>query len=402
MDQKNTWLVKFLSVIAAFSLWLYISNINDNQRPQTITVPVEIINMDAVTEKNLILLPNQKLSVELNVRGTPTDISNGEDDFRVLVDFSLYGLSKGELRLPVIIDKQPVNVTVLNSEVYFVKVQFDDLLRKTVPVKVSLGGKIKDGYYAMPQNVSPTDVVVSGAARYVTQVVAVEARGDLKSSDKNLKLSLPLKPVDATGKEVINVELNSENVTVDIPIKKTKTVSINVVTKGNISKDMFLRTLVLTPEIVDIAGEEEVINSIVSLDTETIDLSTISPKNNIVAKIIVPEGVSFINSDGTVRIKATMEKIVQKSITVDIGIKNLNDTFTAVLDNPKAVVVVAGPESTINALKPTELSCVVDLGGITAEGDHSIQIDTTLPEDISKISITPQNAKVTVKKKVSG
>jgi YbbR domain-containing protein len=402
MDQKNTWLVKFLSVIAAFSLWLYISNINDNQRTQIITVPVEVINIDAVTEKNLTLLPNQKLSVDLNVRGTSTDISNGEDDFRVLVDFSLYGLSKGELRLPVIIDKQPVNVNVLNSEVYFVKVQFDDLLRKTVPVKVSLGGKIKDGYYAMPQNVSPTDVVVSGAARYVTQVVAVEARGDLKSSDKNLNLSLPLKPVDATGKEVSNVDLNSENVTVDIPIKKTKTVSINVVTKGNISKDMFLRTLVLTPEIVDIAGEEEVINSIVSLDTEAIDLSTISPKNNIIAKIIVPEGVSFINSDGTVRIKATMEKIVQKSITVDIGIKNLNDTFTSVLDNPKAVVVVTGPESTINALKPTDISCVVDLGGITAEGDHSIQIDTTLPEDISKISTTPQNAKVTIKKKVSG
>lgn len=400
MEQKNTWLIKVLCVIAAFSLWIYISNVDNNQITQRVyNVVVTPINTEALTDKKLVMLPDQQLTVTLNVKGTPTDISLGKDQFKVLVDFSLYAVSKGEIRLPVIIDRQPANVTILNSDTYFVKVQIDDLLQKNVPVKLSLSGKMKDGYYAIEQNMSPTDVIVSGPARYVNQVTAVEAKGDLKNADKDLTLSLPLIPVDSTGKEVKNIIKNAEKVQVNMSIKKTKTVSVTPDTKGTLGKNMVLKTLTPIPEKIDIAGDENIINGITSLKTEKIDLGKLTPDSTEVVNIIVPEGVHLINSDGTVKVKASIDKTVEKSFSLDIGVKNLADSFTAVLGTTKASLVVTGSEAQINALKDSDISCSVDLTNINTEGDHTLQVNVSLPSGVNLVSASPPSIKITLKKK---
>lgn len=400
MEQKNTWLIKVLCVIAAFSLWIYISNVDNNQITQRVyNVVVTPINTEALTDKKLVMLPDQQLTVTLNVKGTPTDISLGKDQFKVLVDFSLYAVSKGEIRLPVIIDRQPANVTILNSDTYFVKVQIDDLLQKNVPVKLSLSGKMKDGYYAIEQNMSPTDVIVSGPARYVNQVTAVEAKGDLKNADKDLTLSLPLIPVDSTGKEVKNIIKNAEKVQVNMSIKKTKTVSVTPDTKGTLGKNMVLKTLTPIPEKIDIAGDENIINGITSLKTEKIDLGKLTPDSTEVVNIIVPEGVHLINSDGTVKVKASIDKTVEKSFSLDIGAKNLADSFTAVLGTTKASLVVTGSEAQINALKDSDISCSVDLTNINTEGDHTLQVNVSLPSGVNLVSASPPSIKITLKKK---
>lgn len=400
MEQKNTWIVKVFCIVAAFSLWIYISNVDNNQITQRVyNVAVTPVNENAITENKLVMLPDQQLTVTLNVKGTPTDISLGKNQFKVLVDFSMYGLSKGEMRLPVIIDRQPANVTILNAETYFVKVQFDNLLEKSVPVKLDLSGKVKEGYYSLEQKVSPTDVIISGPARYVNEVVAVKASGDLKNADKDLTLNLPLKPVDASGKEVKNVVKNAENVEITIPVKKTKTVAIIADTKGSIGKNMSLKNLIPIPEKVDIAGDESVINGITSLKTEKIDLGTLVPDGTTVTTIILPPGVRLINSDGTVKVKAVIDRIIEKTISVDIGVKNLNDTFTAALGTTKASVVVSGTESEIANLKESGFTAIIDLANLNSEGDHTVELKTSGPEGMKMVSINPQTVKVTLKKK---
>lgn len=400
MEQKSTWLVKIFCVVAAFSLWIYISNVDNNQITQRVyNVAVTPINSEVLADKKLAMLPEQQLTVTLNVKGTPTDISLGKDQFKVLVDFSMYALSKGEIRLPVIIERQPANVTILNSDTYFVKVQFDDLLEKSVPVKLSLSGKVKEGYYSLEQSVRPTDVIVSGPARYVNQVTAVEAKGDLKNADKDLTLSLPLVPVDSSGKEVKNVEKNADKVEILMPVKKTKTVTISPDTKGTIGKNMLLKSLTPVPERVDIAGDEDIINSITSLKTEKIDLSKLTADSNIVVNIDVPAGVHLLNSDGTVKVKVAIDKVLEKTITLDIGVKNLNEAFTASLNILKVNLVVSGTENQIKAIKDSDFSCDVDLKDLNTEGEHTVQVNSNIPSGINEISISPQTIKVVLKKK---
>jgi YbbR domain-containing protein len=281
-----------------------------------------------------------------------------------------------------------------------VKVTLDDLIRKTFPVKVNLSGKVKEGYYAYPQNVAPTEVEVSGAAKYVNQVVAIEAKSDLKSTDKDLNMKLPLRALDAAGKEIKEVNISPDIVEVIVPVKKIKTVPITVETKGTLNKIYSMKgILVSTPDKVEIAGDETSVNNVTSLKTEQVDLSTLTPNKTVIAKIILPPGVTLLDSDGTVKVKATLDNVVNKTFQGLIQLKNMNEAYTAVIDISKLVVEVTGPEEIINALKNEDFDYIIDGSSFTDEKEHTINVNVKIPEGLTKVSQTPQSVKVTVKKK---
>lgn len=401
MEQKNTWLIKICCVIAAFALWLYVTNVESNQTPQSVVVPVTLTGTENVTQQKLkIIPPSQAYTVTLHVRGSLTDIALGKDQFKVVADLSEFQFSKGTKNIPVRIDRQPANVTVLNSENLYVPVSFDNLLEKTFPIKLNVTGKVKDGYYA-PQNynINPTDVVVSGAAKFVNQVKSVETTIDLKSAEKDLGFKLSLKPLDAAGKEVKDVELNPTDVYVSIPVKKVKTVGINVKTKGTLPGGLALKSFDILPDKVDVAGGD-LLNNITALDTEPVDLSTLTPNKTITVKIIVPDGIILTsNSAGEVKLKVNMDKIIQKNFSLDIGIKNLDAAYSAVLNNPKVALVISGPETQIATLKNEDFNCFIDLNTITTEGNHTLPVNLTIPEGITRISQNPQEVVATVSKK---
>lgn len=400
MDQKSTWLIKICCVIAAFSLWLYVTNVDNNQVSQRITVPVTLTGIESVTSQKLKVLPGQQFNVTLSVKGTPADVALGKDQFKVVADLSQYAVSKGERQIPVIVERQPANVSVLNSQAYYVKVIFDDLVEKSLPVKVAIDGKVREGFHALQQTIRPADVTVSGAAKFVNQVVTVEATVDLKNSDKDINSSLVLKAYDAAGREIKDVDIEPSTVDVVIPIKRTKTVGINAKTVGNPINGYQLKQLIITPDKVDIAGGD-VVNSIISLNTVPIDLSTLSPNKEIVVKIDVPSGISLINSDGTVKVTAILDKIDTVNKTLDIQVRNLSSDFDATLDIKALSLVISGPKSQLDTLKDGEIACFVDLSSITNEGDHTVPVKVSVPNGINIVSSNPQNVKVTMKKKAA-
>ncbi|ERI95300.1 YbbR-like protein [Clostridiales bacterium oral taxon 876 str. F0540] len=399
MDKKNTWLIKVCCVIAAFSLWLYTSNLEGSQVPQQVKVQVTLQGLDNVTEQKLkVLPPSEPYTVTLKVTGSLTDVQLGKEQFKAVADLSEWVFTKGERDIPVRIERQPANVTILNSSILSIRVAFDDLKQKSLPIKVNTDGKVKDGYYAMTQNLTPSDAVVSGAAKYVDQVASVGVSLDLKNADKDLNLKLPLKALDSSGREVKNVDITPDAVELSIPVRKTKTVGISVVTKGNLGKDYSLKTIVTVPDKVDIAGGEAV-NNITELKTEAVDLSTLSPNKTITAKLVVPEGINLINSDGTVKIKATMDKIIQNSYSSDIQVKGLNDAFTIALDNSKLTLTLSGPESIISTIKNENINANIDVSSLSAEGEYSVKVNYAIPDGTSKISANVENVKVILKKK---
>jgi YbbR domain-containing protein len=399
VDQKNTWLIKICCVIAAFSLWLYIINETNTQTDLTVLVPVEVTNVEAVNEKGFAILPGQQFTVNLKVKATTADALSNKSQFKVVADMSTYAVTAGENRIPLRIDRQPPNVNVLNSEAYYVKIELDELIKKTFPVKANLTGKVKDGYYAFSSSITPTEVEVSGAAKYVSQVATVEAKSDYKGTDKDLNMKLSLRALDSAGKEIKEVTIRPDTAEVIVPVKKTKSVGIKVETKGNLPKGFNLKALVPTPEKIDIAGDES-INNISTLSTEPIDLSTLTPNKVVVVKIIKPNGVSLLDSDGTVMVKAILDNVIEKSFQVSIQLKNVNEAYNATLDNNKFTVVVSGIESAVNALKNDDFSYTIDAGSLTAEGEYPINITSVkVPDGVTKVSHTPQSVKVTLKKK---
>lgn len=404
MEEKNRrqqLIVRITCLIAAFGLWLYITNVDNPIATYKLTnVPVKLINVETLYQSKLALLPGSQPTVTITLRGTASDyMSIKPEQFNLVADMSAYVLKKGENNIPVqvVASPNPDSIKIVNSDNLWVKVNLDDYLEKTVPIKLNIGD-VQQGYFPMQPQLRMTDVIVSGAAKYVNMVDNVVAKCDLKNYTKDVSMTFPLQAINSSNNVIINdVKLNPGFIDVTIPIKKVKTVGINIKTTGTLNKNVVLKSLTSAPEKIDIAGDDNVLNGITNVDTKPVDLEKLQ-NGTIKVPLALPSGVIAVNSDSTVKVTVSMDKNIEKNLSLDITVKNPGDGLNYTLSDTKVSLNVTGPESSINNLKPEDITCIVDLNSL-AEGDYNLPVNITLPGGITKISSTPETVKVSLKKK---
>ncbi|WP_411679061.1 YbbR-like domain-containing protein [Clostridium thailandense] len=403
MEEKNKrqqLIIRACCIIASFILWLYIFNVENPIRERKISVPVTVVNKDKLSESSLVTVGEEQTKVSLTIRGNSSDVYLVKpEEFKLESDLSAYGVKKGENKIPVVIKKSPQNVSIVNSENLWIRVVLDDLKQKTIPVKVVIEGKAKEGFFAMQPIYKTTEVEANGPSDSIKYVNSAVAKYDVKNSEKDIVTVLSLQPLDSSGNVVKGVSIKPESIEITVPIKKIKSVPINVKMLGNLNNQSSIKSITPTPEMIDIAGDEKVISNVNSIDTEDIDISKINNKDSIEAKIIVPKNVILINSNGTIKLNINFNKSTQKELSLDIVTKNLGNNYTANLDKNKVNITISGAENIINNLKPENIECFVDLNSLQ-EGDQNVNININLPDGVSKVSQDPSSIKVTITKKV--
>lgn len=396
MDEKNKkdWLVRICCFIAAFSLWLYVSNVDNTKKTASINVPVELLNVDAISQGKLIVVPGQKISITLKIKGQSIDVYSAKpDQFKIIADMGTFSLKKGENRIPVEVRNSPENVNVVNTDLW-VKVNLDALVEKSVPVKTNLDVKTKSGYYSSEPIPKPSQVIITGPSTFVNSVQYVMAKkGDIKDIDKDTYLTLPLQAMDGSGRVINEVKIEPTTVEVLIPIKKSKSVTVNLKTKGNLPNGITLKSINLVNEKVEITGTQADLNKINSIDTEDINMNGINSSGTIKVKLIIPDNVAMLNGNGYVNVSANIDKVIQNTITKDIQIKNLGQNLEAKLDKTKITLVIQGNETVLNNLKIESIICYVDLNG-KLEGDLVVEVIippvdgvTILSSDIKTVNV---------------
>ncbi|APM37606.1 YbbR-like domain-containing protein [Clostridium kluyveri] len=403
--KENQILIKICCVVAAFILWLYIYNIENPTVERKITVPVTVVNKGILAQSKLVQVGKKEFSVSLLVKGNASDLySIKAADFELQLDLNSYVMKKGENTVPVSVKKSPDDITIINNENLWIKLQLDELKQKTFSIKAVSQGKVKEGYYALEPILAIQQVEISGAEDVINKVKTVVGSYDLKSASSNINTSLALQAQDVSANVLGDVVIKPSSVKVTIPVVKIKTVPINIKLQNDASD--ISKSITVEPEKVDIAGEEKVIKDINGIDTESIDLSKIQGEENIQAKLIVPQGVKLVTGTGIVKLKINSSelnnsnKTSQKEMNLNIQIKNLNDAYTAQLSSNSVSVVVSGSESIINNLSENSISCYVDASSLT-EGEQTAGVVISLPEGVSLVSQDVQNVKLQVSKKTS-
>lgn len=400
--KRQQLIVRITCLIVAFGLWLYISNVENPLGTYKLTnVAVKLISVESLSQSKLALLPGGQPTVTITLRCTAADFAAIKpEQFNLVADMGAYVVKKGENHIPVqVVDSpNPDNVKIVNSDNLWVSVNIDDYVEKTVPIKLN-AGDVKQGYYSLQPQLKMTDIMVSGAAKYVNMVDNVVAKCDLKDYTKDTSLTLPLQAVNSANNVVVNdVKLNPEFIDVTIPIKKVKTVGINIKTTGTLNKNTILKSLTAVPEKIDIAGDENVLNKIDSIDTEPIDLGKLQDNSTFTVKLAMPVGVIPVNSNGIINVTASMDKSTETKISVGISVQNLGDGYSYTLSDSNVSLDILGSENIISNLKPEDITCSVDLNSLT-EGDYNLPVNVTLPDGITQVSSTPTTVKVTIAKK---
>jgi YbbR domain-containing protein len=401
VEKKNNRqiLIKLCCVIASFCLWLYISNVENPISTYVIkNVPVQLINVDALNESKLTVCPNQNFSVSISVRGTSLEVMKAKpSDFKIVADMSEYAVKEGENRIPVEMVHCPNNINIENSNNLWVDVQIDKLYQKNVPIKVKVQGKTKEGYYYLDPNLSETEAIISGPSKYASIVTNVVANVNVENLSKDLDVDSQLEAVDENGKIVDNVSIKPQKVEVTVPINRSKTVSINVVTVGKQQSGIDIKAIYSVEQSVDIIGNYNKVKNISSINTKPIDVSSISGSNTLSVKLDLPEGISTVSGKNSVNVKINVDTIIQKTFATNINVINLPQGFNCSLDNNSVNVTVSGDSSVINTINSADVKATIDASSFK-EGVNSINPVIVVPQGTTNVGVTPSTINATLTK----
>lgn len=402
-DRKQQFIIKTCCVIAAFVLWLFITSTENPVNAYWLrSVPVQLLNADALERSNLILVPDQEFTIDINIKGASTSIlmAKKTEDFTIIADLSAYALKSGEQKIPIEIRRSPDNINVVNSDNLFIKVTLDERVERKLPIDISVTGKPKEGFYASAAIPSQTQAKVIGGSKIINLVKKIVVEENIKGLEADVTKNLKLKPVDAEGKEVKDVTVSPSHIDIKIPIRKTKSVGIIAKTKGTLNPNFVIASIKVLPEKFDVTGNVAALNLIDKLNTEAIDLSEINKNTILDTKIILPEGINFVDAKitGSVKVEITLNNIVRKSLSIDIKHTNLSDKYDVKLEKLKCLVLVSGTQADIDSLDLSKFSATVELVNLT-EGAHTIPVKVSIPEVVKLISQDTEKILVTITKK---
>lgn len=405
MDSKKkrskNIIVKIVSLLCSFGLWLYIYNVDNPTIDNKVTgVPVKINNLETLENSKLALIPDQEFKVTITIEGSATEVYLAKSDsFKLAVDLSSYALRKGENYIPVEVVDAPKNINIKNPEALRVKVMLDEQIQKSFSITEDIKKSSSNGLVMGKAVLNPINANVSGPSQYVNIVKSVVARGEAKAADKDISMKVPLIALDEAGRIVKDVKITPSTVDVAIQVRRAKTVGINVVTKGNINKNLLLKSLEAIPSKAEITGDEIELNKITSIDTEPIDLSLISSSKDIAVKLVVPKNTTLLNNNnGMINVKLNIESINQKEFTVPVSIKGLGNDLKTTLSNEKVTIVLQGDKDLIDNIKMEEIQCELDLTN-QAVGEYTLSPKVSVKNGASIISVNPEKIKVVIAKK---
>lgn len=394
-------IIKIVSLLCSFGLWLYIYNVDNPTIDNKITgVTVKINNLETLENSKLALVPEQEFKITITIEGSATEVYLAKaDSFKLAVDLSSYALRKGENYIPVEVVDAPKNINIKNPDALRVKVMLDEQIQKSLAITEDIKKSSSNGLVLGKTVLDPINAIVSGPSQYINRVKSVVARAEVKATDKDISMKVPLIALDEAGREVKDIKITPSTVDVAIQVRRAKTVGINVVTKGNINKNLLLKSLEAIPTKIEITGDEIELNKVSSIDTEPIDLSLISSSKDIAVKLVVPKNITLLNNNnGMINVKVNIESINQKEFTVPVSIKGLGNDLKATLSNEKVTIVLQGDKDLIDNMKIEEVQCELDLTN-QAVGEYTLSPKVSVKSGASIISVNPEKVKVVIAKK---
>jgi YbbR domain-containing protein len=405
MDRKNKkgqLIIKACCAVAAFMLWLYIYNFENPVMDKVITVPVSIVNQDVLAQSKLSPVIESNEEIKITVRGSVSQINDlNTGDIQLQADLASAGVKKGENKIRVTVEKKPIDIKVANSDSLFITVNVDEMVEKTVPVKIVLEGEARSGYYVQKPDPEYKEATIKGPSKIVSSVDYAIARCDISDYYKNMNLKTTLQAESTSGTVYKYVQVVPGALDLTIQVKKTKIVPINVKTSTDPASSG-ISSILPTTDKVTIAGDETQLQGISGIDTEIVDIINLNGAKTIDAKLVVPQGITLISNAGSVKLNITYAVKSEKTLTVPVAIKNVTTGMSAALDQTSVSLTVSGTADAIGGLTADKIECYVDLNGLTAEGTQPMKVVLTLPDGISKTAMNPETINVTLKKNVSG
>ena len=414
MDKWNEKVITIIvCVLLSFSLWVYISNVeNVNRTVELKNISVTIENESALSESNLVLLPDQVFEVNLRIEGPSKKVySISKQDFNLEVDLSAYALKSGVNNIPVKIVDYPEGINIKNTGNLTIKVVLENLEEKEVNVTSKINTTFQDGISEVSSEISPQKVTISGASSFIYKVSQVIIDGSESNISRNFSRTFNLKAVDANRDEVDGVEISTKKVTYSMKVKKQKEVPIKIDYQGSLNSGIIKEYEELSINNIIVSGEVDDVDKIESIKTEPIYLSNITENKKITLDLVIPEGINVVGND--------------TSVILTYNVKN-NNTVPEVTDDEKQItktiegveisyiyedtakynyeyvtktvnIDIKGTKAELDNITKDQIKVEASVKELTTEGENSVNWNASLINPVNNVSIVNSTGSAVVK-----
>ncbi|MCC7107378.1 MAG: hypothetical protein IT307_19755 [Chloroflexi bacterium] len=380
----------FLALALAIALWWTIESEQNPERFELLAgVPIE------VTVVNIppgFVLVGEQPTIQVEVRA-PTRVWSRlrSGSFQARVDASRAG--PGATELAVSVDALDTAVTQVTPVPARVNVVLEEVRERTVPVQVVTTGSVPFGYSSGEPTVAPEQISVLGPASVVQRVDRAMVELSLSGLTVPVNNSYAPVAVDQRGQQVQGIRLRPVTVNVEIPISQQvsyKQVGIRPRTTGRPQTGYFVESVDVSPISVTIVGEPGELSKIDYVDTEDVDVSSLSSTAVRRVALRVPRNVALLSgSEPQVNVTVKISSLTSLQVVrVTPAVLNLSTELR--LDTPPPLVEaeLSGPAPTLQALSTGGLRVIVDLSGLGA-GLQTVPVAVEVPPGIQLNRVTP-------------
>lgn len=398
MKKKLThnWGLKILSTLFAVVLWLIVVNIIDPVEKKAFNnIPVTIRNESVIENQGKVydIIDNSDV-ISITVKGRRSALASMKSsDFVAIADMKEMIVMDTIPIVEVSATKNNNKISEIIPKTQTVKISVEDSATKQFAITTATSGTLVEGYAVGDITCFPSVLKVTGAASVVNKINKVMVTVEVSDVTTTISQSAIPKFYDSDGDviEATSLEYSTDKISVSVDLLKTKEVSLNFKVKGTPAEDYQYVESVYSPDTITIAGEDEELDKISSLDI-TQDAVDISKATDNVQQVIditsyLPNTVRLVDSsEASILVTAIIEKMTTKNIEIpksDIKLLNLSSKLSFnYSNNDNIIVTVKGLSENINNISAANIAASIDLNDITETGTKTLPVTFSLSSEI--------------------
>lgn len=285
---------KIASILVAVILWGYVMNDQNPSTEGSFTAQVQLVN---VPEGYKVTQEEDK--VKITVRGVRSlFVSSSDADFHAYVDLRGAEAGKNVYKIRV---NMPQGFELVDVYPDSMEVTLDPIVQRKVRADINVNGSPASGVTVASVTQASAEVTVEGPSSLVNEVDRLIGYVGLTSKNEtDFSLQVPLTAINAEGREVTGVTIQPATMYVAVQMARglsKKIVAITPVPGDDLSSNLELVAIKTEPLQIEIAGAENIIANLKTVNTEKISLADVYKNTNKTVKLELPAGVTVTNSD---------------------------------------------------------------------------------------------------------
>lgn len=289
-ELKNNLPRKLFALLIAILIWSYVGSIDNPTVSRVFQIPVAIENLP---ENYGASLSNQEVSITVTGRTRQLQTLN-VDDFSATLDLSQVILGDNAVKVAV---SAPNGVKISRVLPGQIGVYVQTLDEKVVPLSVQYKGSLQKGLKLDGEaRLEDTSVKIYANREILSNITHAIVVVDLSKYTKSTEAKLPVVFLDEQNNIVSkrSVKATKEFIKTQINVAKaySKEVPIKVNLAGELPDALIIKEIQPFEKHVVISGDEKILHTIASIETEAVELTTINGTINKKVKLIIPKGIS--------------------------------------------------------------------------------------------------------------